>query len=312
MTQFFPALCHTHLQRFCFAVLLLLVYSFLGWCGEMVYCSLGQRKLCEKRGFLNGPLCPIYGHGAIVVLLALDGGCESPVLTFLLGAVLTSLVEYVTSYAMEKLFHMRWWDYSHYRFHINGRVCLLNSTLFGLASVFLCHAANPPVAAWLGGLFAAGAGVPLALVLLAVYLTDIVLSVRSAVQIGGRLAKLHAIQDELTQRLEQLKAEQQQAMEAQRRRLEEAVSSARQSAEQRAAETVQAVQSRLEPLSDRSEEFSIRLEAARLEAQQRFRSLCEKQDFFERRLMHSFPSLHSPVHGESLKKLREHLENRRK
>ena len=131
MTQFFPSLCQTPLERFCFAVLLLLAYSFLGWCGEMVYCSIGQRRLCEKRGFLNGPICPIYGHGAIVVLLALDGGCDSPVLTFFLGAVLTSLVEYVTSYAMEKLFHMRWWDYSRYRFHINGRVCLLNSTLFG-------------------------------------------------------------------------------------------------------------------------------------------------------------------------------------
>ena len=217
MTQFFPSLCQTPLERFCFAVLLLLAYSFLGWCGEMVYCSIGQRRLCEKRGFLNGPICPIYGHGAIVVLLALDGGCDSPVLTFFLGAVLTSLVEYVTSYAMEKLFHMRWWDYSRYRFHINGRVCLLNSTLFGLASVFLCHAANPPIADRLASLFLSGVGCPLALVLLAIYLADIALSVRSAIQIGDRLAKLQAIQDELVQKLEQLRYEQQQAAGAQRR-----------------------------------------------------------------------------------------------
>ena len=106
--------------------LLFILYSFLGWCGETVYCSLGQRRLCEKRGFLNGFLCPIYGHGALLVLYALHGGCESPLLTFLFGMLLTSAVEYVTSYYMEKLFHMRWWDYSHYRFQINGRVCLLN------------------------------------------------------------------------------------------------------------------------------------------------------------------------------------------
>ena len=118
MPLFFPDACVSPLQRGCFTFLLLLAYSFLGWCGEMVYCSIGQRKLCEKRGFLNGLLCPIYGHGALVVLLVLDGRCENPLLTFLLGAVLTSAVEYITSYGMEKLFHMRWWDYSRYRFHL--------------------------------------------------------------------------------------------------------------------------------------------------------------------------------------------------
>jgi len=312
MGSFFPSVCGTPLERFCFAFLLLMVYSFLGWCGEMVYCSIGQRRLCEKRGFLNGLLCPIYGHGALVVLLALDGGCKNPLLTFLLGAVLTSLVEYVTSYAMEKLFHMRWWDYSRYRFHINGRVCLLNSTLFGLASVFLCHVAGPPISAWLAGLFLSGIGVPLALALLAVYAADIVLSVRSAIQIGDRLAKLHAIHDELTEKLEALKAEQQQAMDAQRQRLEDAVSAARLSAGERAAQAAQSVQARLEPLADLGSEFTVRLEAARNEAQQKLRALYDRQDFFERRLVRSFPGMRSPRHGDALKKLREYLAARKK
>ncbi|MDE7261451.1 MAG: putative ABC transporter permease [Oscillospiraceae bacterium] len=256
--------------RYCFVFLLLMTYSFLGWCGEMVYCSIGQRKLCEKRGFLNGPICPIYGHGALVVLFCLDGGCENPVLTFFLGAVLTSIVEYITSYAMEKLFHMRWWDYSRYKFHINGRVCLLNSTLFGLASVFLCHFANPPIAAWLTELFTAGVAIPLALVLTAVYLADIVLSVRSAIQIGNRLAKLHAIHDELAEKLEGLKLEQQQNIEAHKRKLESAKTAARQAAEKK------------------------------------LHALYERQDFFERRMLSSFPTMRSVRHPEALKKLREY------
>ena len=66
------------------------------------------------------------------------------------------MLEYLTSYAMEKLFHMRWWDYSQFKLQINGRVCLLNSTLFGLACVFLCHIANPPISAWAESLFARG------------------------------------------------------------------------------------------------------------------------------------------------------------
>ncbi len=280
MFSFFPPLCTTPLSRFAYAFLLLMTYSIIGWCGEMVYCSAGQRKLCEKRGFLNGPICPIYGHGALVVLLCLHGGCKNPLLTFLLGAVLTSLVEYITSFAMEKLFHMRWWDYSQYKFHLNGRVCLLNSTLFGLASVFLCHFANPPISAWLAGLLASGAAVPLSLILLAVYLTDIVLSVRGAIQLGGRLARLHAIYGELSEKLESMTAEARQTVHTK--------------------------------LEERGGELTARLEAVRQEAQQKLRTLYDRQSLFERRLLRSFPTMRSIHYPEAMKKWKEYLESRKK
>lgn len=275
---FTPALGAVHQYSLFF--LLLMLYSFLGWCGEMVYCSLGQRRLCEKRGFLNGPVCPIYGHGALVVLLCLHGGCKNPLLTFLLGAVLTSLVEYITSFAMEKLFHMRWWDYSQYKFHLNGRICLLNSTLFGLASVFLCHFANPPISAWLAGLLASGAAVPLSLILLAVYLTDIVLSVRGAIQLGGRLARLHAIYGELSEKLESMTAEARQTVHTK--------------------------------LEERGGELTARLEAVRQEAQQKLRTLYDRQSLFERRLLRSFPTMRSIHYPEAMKKWKEYLEFRKK
>ena len=280
MFSFFPPLCTTPLSRFAYAFLLLMTYSIIGWCGEMVYCSICQRKLCEKRGFLNGPICPIYGHGALVVLLCLHGGCKNPLLTFLLGAVLTSLVEYITSFAMEKLFHMRWWDYSQYKFHLNGRVCLLNSTLFGLASVFLCHFANPPITAWLAGLLASGAAVPLSLILLAVYLTDIVLSVRGAIQLGGRLARLHAIYGELSEKLESMTAEARQTVHTK--------------------------------LEERGGELTARLEAVRQEAQQKLRALYDRQSLFERRLLRSFPTMRSIHYPEAMKKWKEYLEFRKK
>ena len=280
MVSFFPPLCITPLLKFSYTFLLLIIYSILGWCGEMIYCSAGQRKLCEKRGFLNGPVCPIYGHGALVVLLCLHGGCKNPLLTFLLGAVLTSLVEYITSFAMEKLFHMRWWDYSQYKFHLNGRICLLNSTLFGLASVFLCHFANPPISAWLAGLLASGAAVPLSLILLAVYLTDIVLSVRGAIQLGGRLARLHAIYGELSEKLESMTAEARQTVHTK--------------------------------LEERGGELTARLEAVRQEAQQKLRTLYDRQSLFERRLLRSFPTMRSIHYPEAMKKWKEYLEFRKK
>lgn len=130
-------------EDWCELFLLYIAYSTLGWCGEMLYCSIPKGKLCEKRGFLNGFLCPIYGHGALLVLYVLHGGFQNPFLTFFFGAIVTSILEYFTSWLMEKLFHMRWWDYSHYKFQINGRVCLLNSTCFGLACVLLCHLVQP-------------------------------------------------------------------------------------------------------------------------------------------------------------------------
>ena len=294
MTNFFPSICSTALTRYCFVFLMLMVYSVLGWCGEMIYCSIGQRRLCEKRGFLNGPICPIYGHGALVVLLCLDGGCSSPVLTFFLGAVLTSIVEYITSFVMEKLFHMRWWDYSKHRFNINGRVCLLNSTLFGLASVFLCHLANPPVEEQLTRLFVVGAAVPAAIVLTVIYLADIVLSVRSAIQISSRLTKLHAIHDELAEKLETLKLEQQQMMETQKQKLEELI--------QEPQQAMEAGKQKLEAA----------MASARQTAEEKLHALYARQDFFERRMLRSFPTMKSARHPEALKKLREYLANRKK
>ena len=133
----------SNFEDLCELFLLYIAYSTLGWCGEMLYCSIPKGHICEKRGFLNGFLCPIYGHGALLVLYLLHGGFQNPVLTFIFGAIVTSILEYFTSWIMEKLFHMRWWDYSHYKFQINGRVCLLNSTCFGLACVLLCHLVQP-------------------------------------------------------------------------------------------------------------------------------------------------------------------------
>ena len=97
----------SNFEDLCELFLLYIAYSTLGWCGEMLYCSIPKGHICEKRGFLNGFLCPIYGHGALLVLYLLHGGFQNPVLTFIFGAIVTSILEYFTSWIMEKLFHKR-------------------------------------------------------------------------------------------------------------------------------------------------------------------------------------------------------------
>lgn len=119
----------------------LMIYSVIGWVYESTICSIGQRKLIN-RGFLNGPYCPIYGTGAVLVLLVL-GRIQNPVLLFFAGAVLTCSLEYLTSWLMEKLFHARWWDYSKREFNIGGRVCLIGAVVFGAFSVVLILVLHP-------------------------------------------------------------------------------------------------------------------------------------------------------------------------
>ena len=139
-------------ENICVCFLLMIIYSTAGWVGEMIYHSIVIKHLSEKRGFLNGFLCPIYGHGALLVLYVLNGGLKNPLLTFLAGMVLTTALEYFTSWMMEAIFHMRWWDYSNCKYQINGRICLTNCIFFGLGCVLLCHVVNPPVLRWLMGI----------------------------------------------------------------------------------------------------------------------------------------------------------------
>ncbi len=292
--------------------LLFMIYSFIGWCGEMIYCSIGQRRLCEKRGFLNGTICPIYGHGALLVLWALHGGCENPLLTFFFGMLLTTAVEYVTSYAMEKLFHMRWWDYSKHKFQINGRVCLLNSTLFGLACVLLCHVAHPRVMRLVYFLVDHHVAIPLAAVLLVLYLADIVVSVRSAIQMSSRLEKLRALQEELQSKLEELKREQQAKMDIWKAQKAEAAGELRErlsaNLEERRAQTGQRLREGREALEELGGAYRERWDAFKSETEQRMKALLQGQDRFERRLMRSYPSLRSERYAEAIEKLRQALE----
>ncbi|MBQ7546639.1 MAG: putative ABC transporter permease [Clostridia bacterium] len=109
-----------------------LLYSFLGWVTETLLYMLRDRKVV-KRGFLFGPLCPIYGFACCLCVVALYGRINNPFLLFLAGMGITSTLEYVTHFVMEKVFHAMWWDYSNRRFNIKGRIYLKGCLFFGLA-----------------------------------------------------------------------------------------------------------------------------------------------------------------------------------
>lgn len=122
--------------------LLFISYAFLGWCME-VTCKFIQYKKFINRGFLIGPYCPIYGWGALAITILLKRYMEEPLVLFVMSTLICSIIEYLTSYFMEKKYHARWWDYSNKKFNINGRICLETLIPFGILGVAIMYGTNP-------------------------------------------------------------------------------------------------------------------------------------------------------------------------
>ena len=122
--------------------LLFISYAFLGWCME-VTCKFIQYKKIINRGFLIGPYCPIYGWGALAITILLKRYMEDPLVLFVMSTLICSIIEYLTSYFMEKKYHARWWDYSNKKFNINGRICLETLIPFGILGVAIMYGTNP-------------------------------------------------------------------------------------------------------------------------------------------------------------------------
>lgn len=125
-------------------VLLFVIYSVIGWLWETVYCSLKAKKFVY-RGFLVGPYCPIYGFGVVSVLYFVEPYQNNVVVLYVFSAVLVTVLEYLTSYVLEKLFHATWWDYHDVPLNINGRVAVPVSLFWGLACVLIVKVINPQV-----------------------------------------------------------------------------------------------------------------------------------------------------------------------
>lgn len=122
------------------------IYAVLGWCTEVIFAAVNTGKFVN-RGFLNGPLCPMYGVGVAVIVFCLSPLEDNVWLTFLTAVVLTSGLEWITGFVLEKLFHQRWWDYSELPFNIGGYICLKFSLAWGLACLLILKVIHPGIAA---------------------------------------------------------------------------------------------------------------------------------------------------------------------
>lgn len=151
--------------------LLFIIYSFAGWVFESLIIIFRERKF-YNRGFLIGPICPIYGVGAVIGVLAINQN-ENILQVFCVSAIFAGVIEYTTSFLMEKFFHARWWDYSKKPFNINGRIYLGTLAIFGIMGVAVVKIINPFLLSVLNMLNDATL-LSLALAILIIFLCDVI------------------------------------------------------------------------------------------------------------------------------------------
>lgn len=245
-----------------------LAYAFLGWCVEVTFEACLHGKFIN-RGFLNGPVCPIYGFGMLVVVLLLTPLRENLAALFFGSVLLTSALEFVTGLALEKLFHDKWWDYSREPFNLKGYICLRFSLLWGLACVFVMKLIHPLI---MGAIHVIPAALGTAL-LCAAYATliaDTVLTLVATVKLVKKLeavqilsAKLRAVADDIGEPL---------------------------------ADNAIAAKGRFEKRRAHAEELHAKLKAYSL-----------NRSAIERRILAAFPRLERGAYKDAFEQLRAHL-----
>ncbi|MEG2203861.1 MAG: putative ABC transporter permease, partial [Oscillospiraceae bacterium] len=168
-----------------------LIYAFLGWCAEVCFAAANEGKFVN-RGFLNGPVCPIYGFGMLLVIHYLTPLQDKPLILFAGSVFLTSLIELVGGWILKKLFHQAWWDYSDVPFNLGGYVCLKFSLLWGLGCMLVMDLVQPLVVTLVGVAVGLAGRVCLATLLLLLGI-DAAATVQSIAKLNRQLRQLDDI-----------------------------------------------------------------------------------------------------------------------
>lgn len=262
-----------------------LIYSCLGWCLEVIYAAVSTGQLVN-RGFLNGPVCPIYGFGMIIVLFTLSPLADNLLLLYIGGVILPSVLELAGGWALYKLYHTRWWDYSDFPFNIGGYICLEFSLLWGVGTVVVMKAVHPVIAG-LVEMVPQMVGFVLMCILYACYAADVVVTAFAASDLARELDALekvadsmHAVSDAMTELLGTT-----------------AVKLAAKGTAERTAELLR-LEQLAEELQARSEEMRARTRSSKY--------------FGKGRMLRAYPKLRHGEKHRSLDELRERLKYERR
>lgn len=207
------------------------IYCFMGWCFESVYVSIKEKRWVN-RGFMKGPWLPIYGSGAVIILFSTIPVMESPFLVYILSVVGATVLELITGIGMEKLFKIKYWDYSKCFMNYKGYICLKSSVTWGFMGMLATYVINEPVAKFIDSIDTRGEAVITAVVSV-VFVADFVRSFRAAYN----LKEIIMSNTKLMEDLGRIKLQITEAIDTGREQFAEAVDAGR----EQAAETKNAV-----------------------------------------------------------------------
>ena len=267
-----------------YSILYFFVYGFLGWCTEVIFAAFKQHRFVN-RGFLNGPICPIYGVGVTLVIACLEAFQSNLLLLYISSVILVTVLEGVTGWAMDKLFHNKWWDYSKLPFNIGGYVCLLFSLIWGVACIFIVYFVHPLIHQVLS-LIPHTAGIALIAILGIALLSEIIVTTSAIVKFNQYLELLKHITDELHAISNQIGAE----------------------LYQNVMHVLDMQESSRQKLDDVKLEVSEEIRMQIVELKTRAQNLGEKVPKPARRLLKAFPKLESRNYKAQLELFRQKLE----
>lgn len=191
------------MENFIKLVFCFIVYSFLGWVLESVVKTVAQKKFVNS-GFLYGPFCPIYGFGAVIMLMFLQSFKNNIIVLFIIAFIVLSIWEYIVGWLLEKLFKTKYWDYSENKLNIHGRVCLMNSLFWGFLGVVFIHYIHP----FIGGkieLIPQHILIYVTSIISVAIIVDLIVSIVKLNNIQPKLEKLNEISNTIKEKLEELK-----------------------------------------------------------------------------------------------------------
>ena len=326
-------------QNFYELVWIFIIYAFIGWCTEVSYAAL-DRGIFVNRGFLNGPYCPIYGCGVVIVVAALTPLKDNLLILFAGSFLLTSILEYITGFILEKVFHNKWWDYSNKPFNLHGYVCLKFSIYWGLACTFIMDVLHPIIYKGIT-MIPHILGVVLLSIIMAAFAVDCGVTVTTILKFNKRLkvmdemaAKIHKLSDEIGENIyENVTTAVERSEEFQETHEElltkisdtkenimdlpsnakEKIASTAASAREKLSESAENIKVNEKLAAYKKTREAVRLEKQREkeELERRYKELFAEKNFGFKRLMKAFPDMTSREQNESLEKYKKYFNIRK-
>lgn len=288
-------------------------YCFFGWCFESTYVSIKSKRFVN-RGFMRGPFLPLYGSGAIMMLLVSKPFQEHIVLVYIAGCIGATVLEYVTGVVMEALFKVRYWDYSNQPFNFQGHICLGSSLAWGFLTIAMTEFIHKPVERLVLSI-PSGILTPVTLVLTALICADFALAFKAAMDLRDVLIKMEKAKEELMhiqKRLDVIIAFTNETIETRVEDLKESVEDLKGNIENKLENLKK--QSQLKPSayleSVKEELLELRIKYRRnVEDRERLSGL---KDFFQRDLIRANPTMSSERFKEALEELKQRAGEKKK